>query len=120
MASGATHPLDNPIWHALATCQAKFAETCGPASRFPVEITTLAGLSEPTREGYTALASLARAGETAALFLRSYPAPSAGWSVVETVPLLQMVHEGGAGAAPGAGRRSWARRTCRRWWRSRN
>src|ERR1044071_10356575 len=97
MASGASHPLDNPIWHALMTCQAKFAETSGTARRFPVEITTLAGfLEEPTPEGYAALASLARLGETAALFLQSSPAPTAAWSVIETVPLLQMLHERGA------------------------
>ena len=97
MASGAQHPLDNPIQHALMTCQAKFAETSGTARRFPVEITTLAGfLEEPTREGYAALASLVRVGETVALFLQSPPAPPAAWSIVETVPLLQMVHEGRA------------------------
>ena len=92
------HPLDNPIWHALVTAQAKFAEAAGLARRFPVEITTLAGFLEPTRESYASLASLTKAGEAAALFLESAPTPPANWTIVETVPLLQMVHEGRAAA----------------------
>jgi ribosomal protein S18 acetylase RimI-like enzyme len=99
MALGTPHPLDNPIWHALTTCQAKFAEISDLARRFPLDITTLAGFVEPTRESYDSLASLMGIGEDAALFLESFTAPPAGWTVIETVPLLQMVHEGCATAS---------------------
>jgi predicted GNAT family acetyltransferase len=33
-------------------------------------------------------------GEDAGLFLDSFLTPPAGWTVIETAPLLQMVHEG--------------------------
>src|SRR5258707_12383960 len=94
MTFGASHPLDNPIWHALTTSQSKFAETSHLARRFPVEVTALAGLLEPTQENYDSLASLMGTGQTAALFLASPPAPPTGWTIVETSPLLQMVYDG--------------------------
>jgi ribosomal protein S18 acetylase RimI-like enzyme len=93
MALHARHPLDNPIWCALTTSQAKFAETSDLARKFPAEMTTLAGFLEPTRESYDSLTSLVGTVEAAALFLESSPAPPAGWRVVEVVPLLQMVQE---------------------------
>jgi ribosomal protein S18 acetylase RimI-like enzyme len=99
MALGTPHPLDNPIWHALTTCQAKFAEISDLARRFPVEVTTLAGFLEPTRESYDSLASLLGTGEAAALFLKSFPAPPPGWTTIETAPLLQMVYEVGGTVA---------------------
>jgi ribosomal protein S18 acetylase RimI-like enzyme len=87
--------LDNPIWHALSTYQAKFAEVSGLARRFPADVTWLAGLAEPTAENFDSLASLIRTGEEVALFLTSRLDPPAGWTVVEQVPLPQMVHRGG-------------------------
>lgn len=101
MSSGSRHQLDNPIWHALTTCQATLAEISSLARRFPVEVTTLSGFSEPTEESYASLASLLGQGEAAALFLESFPAPPARWSIIETAPLLQMVYEGSATAASG-------------------
>lgn len=94
MTLGTSHPLDNPIWHALTTSQSKFAETSHLARRFPVEVTALAGLLEPTRENYDSLASLMGMGQSAALFLQSSPAPPAGWTIIEISPLLQMVYDG--------------------------
>ena len=90
----AAHPLDNPIWEALTTCQARFAQTSDLARRFPVEITILAGFLEATRESYESLASLLRTGETAAIFLDSFSIPSVGLRVIEADALLQMVHDG--------------------------
>jgi predicted GNAT family acetyltransferase len=95
MVPPTSHLLDNPIWHALSTCQERFAEVSHLARRFPVEVTSLAGVAEPTPESFAALASLTRRGEEAALFLTSLPEPPAGWTVVEQVPLPQMVHHGG-------------------------
>jgi len=94
MTLGTSHPLNNPIWHALTTSQSKFAETSHLARRFPVEVTALAGLLEPTRENYDSLASIMGVGQTAALFLQSPPTPPAGWTINETSPLLQMVYDG--------------------------
>jgi ribosomal protein S18 acetylase RimI-like enzyme len=94
MTFGTSHPLDNPIWHALSTSQSKFAETSHLARRFPVEVTALAGFLEPTRENYDSLASLMGMGQSAALFLQSPPAPPAGWTIIEISPLVQMVYDG--------------------------
>src|SRR5262245_41969649 len=58
-----THPLDNPIWQALTTSQAQFAEICGLARRFPSDITSLGAFSAPSPEAYDSLAGLAGAGE---------------------------------------------------------
>lgn len=90
-----SHPLDNPIWHALSTCQEKLAQVSSLARRFPVDVTSLAGVAEPTPESFAALASLTRTGGEAALFLTALPEPPAGWTVIEQVPLPQMVHHGG-------------------------
>jgi hypothetical protein len=44
------HPLDNPIFNALGTCQANFAETYAVLRRFPPEVTPLGGFPEPNAE----------------------------------------------------------------------
>src|SRR5262249_62140097 len=89
-----THPLDNPIWQALTTSQAQFAETCGLARRFPSDITSLGAFSAPSPEAYDSLAGLAGAGEVITLLLEKSAEPPSGWTVVEAVPLLQMIHDG--------------------------
>lgn len=88
------HPLDNPIWQALTTTQARFAETYRLARRFPPEVTPLSAFREPTQAGYESLAHLLSIGEVTALVLEAPPEPPAGWAIVEAVPLLQMVYEG--------------------------
>jgi ribosomal protein S18 acetylase RimI-like enzyme len=94
MAKGTPHILNNPIWHALTSSQAYVAKASHLARRFPSDITTLAGFSEPTRETFRSLLFLTEPDEVAALFLESAPAEIDGWAVVEVVPLLQMLHEG--------------------------
>lgn len=88
-----THPLDNPIWHSLATTHAGFAQICDSARKFPPEVSVLAGLSEPTAENYDSLASLLEPGKTANLFLQAPPDPPADWTIVSTGPLLQMLYD---------------------------
>jgi hypothetical protein len=63
------HPLDNVIWQALTTRQIEFAESSEEASRFVPEVSPLAGLREPTPEGYDALPELLSSERTIALFL---------------------------------------------------
>src|SRR5215510_1824294 len=88
-----THPLDNPIWQALTTSQAQYAEICGLARKFPSDVTTLGAFSAPSAEAYDSLAGLAGAGEVITLLLEEPSEPPSGWTVVEAVPLLQMIHE---------------------------
>jgi ribosomal protein S18 acetylase RimI-like enzyme len=87
------HPLDNPIWQALTTTHAGFAQTCNSARKFPREVSVLAGFAEPTPENYDSLASLLNPAETVGLFLQGPPDPPAAWSIVSTGPLLQMIYD---------------------------
>jgi predicted GNAT family acetyltransferase len=89
------HYLDNVIWKALTTNQAKFAESYKLARKFPTEITSLGAFLEPTQEGYNSLAEIVPAGSATGLFLEASPQLPKGWTLVATVPLLQMVHENG-------------------------
>jgi|SRR5579863_4070117 len=94
------HPLDNVIWQALTTSQKHLAESHGCASRFQEEVSVLGGFSGSGSEGYDDLASLLRPGERVGLFLQEPPEPQAGWTVVSSVPLLQMVGEKGEARLP--------------------
>jgi predicted GNAT family acetyltransferase len=90
------HALDNPIWTALTTSQAHFAEGHGLARRFQAEIGPLAGFAEPTREAYLALGKLARTGTGAGIVLEASAnaadVESAGFRIVEQDSLLQMIY----------------------------
>jgi ribosomal protein S18 acetylase RimI-like enzyme len=90
------HALDNPIWESLGTGHARFAESAGSARRFTPEVSLLAGLREPSKDGFDSLAALAAAGEAAGLFFAAPVPPPSGWTVVREGPLLQMVHAGAA------------------------
>jgi ribosomal protein S18 acetylase RimI-like enzyme len=93
------HPLDNVIWNALTTRQAEFAESFEQARRFIPEVTSLGGFREPTPGGYESLAALLDTGRTIALFLDAPYEPRAGWNLVASASLLQMVCENGGVAA---------------------
>lgn len=94
------HPLDNPIWQALTTTHAGFAETCNQARKFPREVSMLAGFFQPTPENYTSLATLPKPDEPVGLFLQDPPDPPSSWIVVSTAPLLQMLCENGSPSFP--------------------
>jgi ribosomal protein S18 acetylase RimI-like enzyme len=96
------HPLDNVIWKALTTRQTEFAEACSTARRFMPEVTSLAGFSEPTAEGYESLVGLLRGRETIALFLAEPYQPRAGWELAGSARLLQMICENGKSIATGS------------------
>jgi ribosomal protein S18 acetylase RimI-like enzyme len=59
------------------------------------EVTSLAGFREPSPEGYESLAGLLPAQGTLALFLDAPYRDRAGWNLVASAPLLQMVYEDG-------------------------
>jgi predicted GNAT family acetyltransferase len=91
------HPLDNVIWHALSTRQAKFAESLGDARRFMPEVSSLAGFREPSPQNYEAMEELLAPQGTVRLFLDSPHQNCNGWALPASVPLLQMVWENGRG-----------------------
>src|ERR1700677_4417986 len=90
------HPLDNPIWTALTTSQARFAQVSELARKFVPEVGPLAGFERPTREDYASLGKLVRVGNRAGLFLEApanqADAESAGFKIVEQDSLLQMIY----------------------------
>jgi ribosomal protein S18 acetylase RimI-like enzyme len=90
------HPLDNPIWEALNTSHARFAESAGSARRFSPDVSLLAGFQEASQDGFDSLAALVPRGDSAGVFLEAPGAPVAGWNVILQAPLLQMVHTNGA------------------------
>jgi len=93
--------LDNPIWHALTSEQARFAERAGDAARFPPAVTALAGLAAPGAPGaIDALAGLLVAGEVTGLLIDGPLALPAELPAVDEAPVLQMVHDGPAPAMP--------------------
>ena len=92
------HALDNVIWNALTTRQAVFAEAHAEARRFVPEVASLAGFSEPTKEGYESLKGLLAGRGTIALFLDGPYRERSGWELVGSAPLLQMVCENGSAA----------------------
>jgi predicted GNAT family acetyltransferase len=87
------HALDNVIWQALTTRQTQFAESSGIARRFIPEIGPLAGLREPSAEGFESLAALLAPQATISLFLAEPYRDRPGWTVVGGAPLLQMTRE---------------------------
>lgn len=87
-----THPLDNPIWTALTTTQMHWAQTSALARRFPAEIGPLAAFETPAREAYKSLREIFSAGEVAALYLDAPPELPATWTLLELVPMPQMIY----------------------------
>ncbi len=83
--------LDNPIWHALSTTHAFFAEGDDLAKRYPVDITPLAATRDQSAASYESLAQLLRPGGRAGLALEAPPTLPAGWTVIHTSLLAQMV-----------------------------
>jgi len=61
--------LDNPIWSSLTSVFARLAEGSGKARRFPPAITSLAAVSEETKEAFLDLANTLAVGERCGLFL---------------------------------------------------
>jgi predicted GNAT family acetyltransferase len=87
------HALDNVIWNALTTSQARFSEGHELARKFPAEVTSLGALLAPTHEAYDSLAGLLREGMATGLFLEAPPQVPQGLTVVVTLPLLQMIYQ---------------------------
>jgi ribosomal protein S18 acetylase RimI-like enzyme len=96
------HALDRPIWSALTTSLAGFAEARGDAVRFQPEVTSLAAVAASTPSAWASLADLLAPGEAIGLFLDEEP-ELAGSGLVRAggAEILQMVHEAsGARVAP--------------------
>jgi hypothetical protein len=83
--------LDNPVWNALLTIQASFAEGNELARRYPVDVAPFAATRDHSSESYQSLAQLLGPTGTAALLFVAVPDFPAGWTLVRMIPAAQMV-----------------------------
>jgi ribosomal protein S18 acetylase RimI-like enzyme len=87
--------LDNPIWHSLAGHHAHLAVGAevgrGLARRYPAAIGPLAALRAATPEAFAELAAVVPEGDLAILFFDEPPAIPAGWQLLRSGVLVQMV-----------------------------
>jgi ribosomal protein S18 acetylase RimI-like enzyme len=83
--------LDNPIWSALTSEHATFAEGSPLAKRYPSDIAPFAGTADRSAAAGAALRELARADEEVCVFTPERVAPPEGLEVEWFVPMEQMV-----------------------------
>ncbi len=83
--------LDNPVWNALSTTHASFAEGDDLAKRYPVDVAPFAATRDQSPESYHSLARLLGPEGTAAIPLATMPILPTGWTVVRKVDSAQMV-----------------------------
>lgn len=86
--------LDDPVWNALSTTHASFAEGNQLAKRYPVDVAPFAGTRDRSAESYDSLAHLLGPTGTAALVSTRQPDLPAGWSFVRLVESVQMAWNG--------------------------
>ncbi|MEF2525623.1 MULTISPECIES: GNAT family N-acetyltransferase [Streptomyces] len=90
-AAAPVHPLDNPVWAALAGPHAGLAEAgpAGLAARYAVDVSPFAALAEPgDPRAWADLAALA--GPDAPVWLTGLPVPPGDWTAVARFGGVQM------------------------------
>lgn len=85
-----THPLDNPVWHALVGPHAPIAIGSGGARHFPRDVVPFSAVAEPSATAYADLLRDLPQGIEARLFRPAQEAPPPGWTAVSARPILQM------------------------------
>lgn len=78
------HPLDNAVWHALATVQADVAEVAGAARRYQPDVSVFAGVDELDGAAWADLAKLAGPGGDVVLFRAGDVDIPDGWHLEHT------------------------------------
>jgi ribosomal protein S18 acetylase RimI-like enzyme len=93
-----THPLDNPLWFALAGPQSHLAVRHGRAARLPADVSpfaAVAGARLPDDPAPGAWADLAVLAGSADVVVPGAPAvPPEGWERVDAIAGVQMVDDG--------------------------
>jgi hypothetical protein len=114
-----SHPLDRPIWEALGTHHAPFAETTPLARRYRPEFGPLAAVVAETDAASAALRGLIRPGGGVGVLAAGPLVAPPGCAVLRTFPLLQLIaprlppSPEPAPTSPSSGRPT--RRRWRRW-----
>src|SRR6266849_4133757 len=83
--------LDNPVWSALSTTHASFADGDDLAKRYPFDVAPFAATLDQSPESYHSLARLLGPEGTAAIPLATVPVLPANWTMVRKVDTAQMV-----------------------------
>jgi ribosomal protein S18 acetylase RimI-like enzyme len=94
------HLLDNPVWHALTTAHAAWAQGDDFAKRYPSAVGPLAAIREPSSQAYNSLAQMHRSGDVAALVFRAPPETPPGFTVRHAVQLGQLACTAPAASRP--------------------
>lgn len=88
-----SHPLDRPIWNALTTRQAAYAQVAGGIRRFDPVFGPFGASEACSAESLAGLAALVPAGGHVALLLDEEIAPPPGLVLNRTARVVQMVAE---------------------------
>src|SRR5215469_4212779 len=94
------HPLDRPVWNALTTCHATFAQGGALARCYPPELVPLCATLDGSSESFAALRALIPEGGSLALAIPEPIATPSGFAVVMAATFDQMV---AASVAPATG-----------------
>ena len=88
-----THPLDNPVWHALGGPLARFSDAHprDRVRRFHPEVSIFGAVDSLDESGWQALAESTGTGGAVFLFRDEVPSPPPGWKEIYRAPTLQMV-----------------------------
>lgn len=100
LSNEAEKMLDHPIWHALSTVHARFAEGNALAKRYPSDVSPLAAVKEQSPQAYAALGELLGPDEIAVFFLDAPPQVPDGWRLVQHFQMHQMICHKLTPAAP--------------------
>ncbi len=80
-ATDGDHPLDNAVWHALATEHTSWAEVRGTARRYPSDVCVFHGVEVLDDRGWADLTALVGPSTGLALFRDAVPEAPDGWTV---------------------------------------
>jgi ribosomal protein S18 acetylase RimI-like enzyme len=94
LSTETTTILDSPIWNALSTRHASFAQGNGLAKSFIPDVGPLGAILEQSTSAYDALAGVVGPDGVVAMFLESEATPPPGWTSIHTDLLYQMIADG--------------------------
>jgi ribosomal protein S18 acetylase RimI-like enzyme len=87
------HALDNVIWQALTTRQARFAQASGSARKFFSDVGPLSAFGDGEADGFESLAALLGDQDVGILFSEHPYEAHEGWEWIAGATLVQMVSE---------------------------
>ncbi len=93
MITTPSHLLDNPIWHALTTTHADFAQGGALARRYPHDVAPFAACIEDSSAAFMELAEVVQPQGVAATFTATPLEVPSGWETLHRQVISQMVCE---------------------------